>query len=280
MAYSPNSDKYIVGAATQTASGNNILLSTAGTTGLDTLGFRSFSVQINVTGTVSSGVVTFEGSNVAAGPYVTIGTWDLQATGYSAAILTTYSPATGVSRYFGGPLNFRYIQYRISTVIGGGGSLQAFTILKPTAFAPHQMSVDQTRINSLAPTQDIGNNTSGTPRVIVAGQALNHRFASAANNNSANVKSSAGRLWSIQAVNINAAIRYLKLYDKATAPTVGTDTPIMTIPLPANGVGVNITLPAGLIFTLGLGRAVVTGATDADNTATAANEQFVSLQYN
>lgn len=39
-------------------------------------------------------------------------------------------------------------------------------------------------------------------------------------------------MWSVVTSNINAAARYLKLYNKASAPTVGTDTPVLTIPLP------------------------------------------------
>jgi hypothetical protein len=39
------------------------------------------------------------------------------------------------------------------------------------------------------------------------------------------VKASAGQVYSLFVSNINAAVRYLKLYNKASAPTVGTDVP-------------------------------------------------------
>lgn len=88
-------------------------------------------------------------------------------------------------------------------------------------------------------------------------------------------------LYSVQAGNINAAVRYLKLYNKATAPTCGTDTPVATIPLPAAGVPANPDIgSAGWQFSLGLGYCIVTGAADSDTTAPAANEQFVTLGYN
>lgn len=81
--------------------------------------------------------------------------------------------------------------------------------------------------------------------------------------------------------NINAAPRYLKLYDKATAPTVGTDTPIMTILIPGNaaGAGANIEFKGGVWFNDGLGMGIVTGVADSDATAPAANEQIVHLMW-
>lgn len=102
---------------------------------------------------------------------------------------------------------------------------------------------------------------------------------STANNNSTNIKATAGTVYSISAGNINAAVRYLKLYDKATAPTCGTDTPVMRIPLPTGGANVTREFPVGAAFANGIGICIVTGATDADNTSTAANEQFVEITY-
>ena len=39
---------------------------------------------------------------------------------------------------------------------------------------------------------------------------------------------------SVDAVNTTASNKYLKLYNKATAPTVGTDTPFKTYLIPPN----------------------------------------------
>lgn len=108
-----------------------------------------------------------------------------------------------------------------------------------------------------------------------------YRKVSTANNNSALVGSAGARvLYGVFAVNTNAAIRYLKLYDKATAPTVGTDTPVLTIPLAVSGANpIIISLPYGVAFALGLGVGIVTGVADSDNTSTAAGEQIVTLLY-
>lgn len=68
-------------------------------------------------------------------------------------------------------------------------------------------------------------------------------------------------------------INYLKLYNKATAPTCGTDVPVMTIMLPPNsGTGAGLTAISfdDVKFTLGLGFCVTLNAADNDNTSVAA----------
>jgi hypothetical protein len=69
----------------------------------------------------------------------------------------------------------------------------------------------------------------------------------------------------------------VKLYNKATAPTVGTDVPEMVIRVLA---GSNIELTPGLQgyrFPLGLGIAITGLAADTDTTAVAAGQVKVKL---
>jgi hypothetical protein len=110
---------------------------------------------------------------------------------------------------------------------------------------------------------------------------LSAKFISAATTNATSVKASAGVLYCIVAFNLNAAVRYLKLYNKASAPTVGTDTPVMTVPIPASatGAGFVLPIPPGVDFSTGLAFALTTAAADADTGAVAANELFVHLIY-
>lgn len=97
------------------------------------------------------------------------------------------------------------------------------------------------------------------------------RIASSANSTNATVvKASAGDVFSVTAYNSNAAARYLKLYNKATAPTVGTDTPVMTIPMPPMAA-VNINLQS-MYFATGIGLALTTGAADSDTGAVGAGD--------
>jgi len=105
-----------------------------------------------------------------------------------------------------------------------------------------------------------------------------YQLVSAASTNSTNVKGSAGKVYGIQVNNANAAVRYLKLYDKATAPTIGSDTPVKTIMIPAGGTVV-IQSAQGIAFASGIGFGLTTEATVAGTTAVSANEHVVNLEY-
>ena len=96
------------------------------------------------------------------------------------------------------------------------------------------------------------------------------RIVSSANTtNATSAKASAGDVFFISAYNSNAAVRYLKLYNKASAPTVGTDTPVMTIAL-VPSTGFVLDLPSPLHFSTGIAYALTTGSADADSTAVGA----------
>lgn len=103
-------------------------------------------------------------------------------------------------------------------------------------------------------------------------------LVSAANTNATSVKASAGALHAIIATNANAAARYLKLYNKASAPTVGSDTPVMTIALMGNG-GVAICLDPAMDFATGIAFALTTGSALADTGAVASGEICVNGVY-
>ena len=94
------------------------------------------------------------------------------------------------------------------------------------------------------------------------------------------IKAAPGTLKSVVAVNVNAALRYLKLYDKATAPA-STDVPVHVIPLgvSATGPGCPVLPPEGLAFVNGIGFRLTTGIADNDNTAVTANDVVVSYSF-
>lgn len=157
-------DNAITGQGTQTVVGQNIILAAAGTGSTDGLGYRSVSIQIVPTGTVSSGVVSFEASNDNTNFVPLLMYDDASAT---ANPVTSVSPATGVSRFFSSPLHFRYFRARISTVIGGGGSLQAFTVLRQTSFSPDIYTITQQTAANLNAT------VTGTVAATIAATATN-----------------------------------------------------------------------------------------------------------
>jgi hypothetical protein len=108
------------------------------------------------------------------------------------------------------------------------------------------------------------------------------RVLSAASTNATSVKASAGQVYTIIATNLNAAVRYLKLYNKASAPTVGTDTPVITLAIPASATGAGFVLDTGgmgVAFATGIALALTTGIADADTGAVAANEIIINIFY-
>lgn len=103
--------------------------------------------------------------------------------------------------------------------------------------------------------------------------------SAAASTNATSAKTSAGTLVGVIGYNAAAALRYLKLYDKASAPTVGTDTPKLTIAIPAT-TAFSIDFPRGLSFALGIAYALTTGSADADTGAlTAADIVGLNVVY-
>lgn len=120
-------------------------------------------------------------------------------------------------------------------------------------------------------------------RVVLAdnGGATDTRrlLSAAATTNATSVKASAGVVYRIGGSNTAGAGRYLKLYDKATAPTVGTDTPVQTFFL-AQSAAFVLEWPAGRYFANGIAFAFTTGQADADTGAlTAGDVQNFNLDY-
>jgi hypothetical protein len=98
------------------------------------------------------------------------------------------------------------------------------------------------------------------------------------------VKATAGCLFKLRATNRTTSVRYLKLYNATAAnTTVGTTTPIDTIPLPANASDYTVLTESfgglGLTFDTALSMAVTTGFADNDTGAPGANDVIVSAYY-
>jgi hypothetical protein len=103
-------------------------------------------------------------------------------------------------------------------------------------------------------------------------QSLPKKYLSAASNNSTLVLGRSSVVKMLVAVNTTATIYYVKLYNKATAPTCGTDVPVITVPVPALATGgppVQLGVDDGLLFPLGVGFCIVAGIADNDNTSAA-----------
>lgn len=112
--------------------------------------------------------------------------------------------------------------------------------------------------------------TSATGDITGAPQAVS--FISAATTNATSVKGTPGRMLFGVFFNFAAATRYIKFYDKATAPTVGTDIPVLVLVAGASGVANFPAYAAGVKFNLGIAFAVTVNAAISDTTAVAAQD--------
>jgi len=105
-----------------------------------------------------------------------------------------------------------------------------------------------------------------------------HRLLSAAaSTNGTSIKTSNGTVTHITGRMIRASAAYLKLYDKASAPTVGTDTPRKTLYLAASA---SFDFLVDDYFGAGIAYAITTAAADADTGAlTAGDVVCLNIDY-
>jgi hypothetical protein len=94
-------------------------------------------------------------------------------------------------------------------------------------------------------------------------------LTAAATTNATLVKGGNGTVKRIVGYNAKASAVYLKLYDKVTAPTVGTDVPRKTLYLPATTA---FALDMDDYYGQGIGFAITGAAADNDTTALAAGD--------
>lgn len=129
-----------------------------------------------------------------------------------------------------------------------------------------------------------GTNTIGAVGLVpmVAGGLSTYSIIAANTNNSTLISAGPHNVYTITVYNPTATIAWLKLYDKATAPNCGTDTPKERHMIPASTSGAGAVIPSdlGTSFSLGLGFCIVTGVADNDNTAPAAGSAVINVRYN
>lgn len=145
---------------------------------------------------------------------------------------------------------------RQTIVIGDSTTDAAIIAIKTTdpAFADYGL-----------PTRDSRNGTS------------DYHLVSAGSTNTNSVKGSAAALYNVHIFNNAAYPVYVKIFNKATAPVTGTDTPVVTL-----GVQAGTQRDAvfnGMTLSLGLGVAITKVMADNDNTAVLANDCVIDVEY-
>lgn len=146
--------------------------------------------------------------------------------------------------------------------------------------ASKALAVNVTTIPTVTAT--VSTTTPNVAASATGGSTLNHKLIAAGSTNGTLVAAGTKRLLGGSVCNVSASVRYLKFYNKATAPTVGTDTPIATIALQPNTTYSLLELAAaapGAYFSLGIGYGITGAAADNDMTAITAGDVLINVLY-
>jgi hypothetical protein len=93
------------------------------------------------------------------------------------------------------------------------------------------------------------------------------------------IKATAGQVFGWYIFNAAAATSFVKFYNATAANvTVGTTTPVLTIPVPS-GSAANVFTETGIAFGTAITAAATTGVADADTTGPAATEVIINVFY-
>lgn len=115
------------------------------------------------------------------------------------------------------------------------------------------------------------------------GATMLHRISAGVTEDEHEIKATAGRLLSISATNVNAAVRYLRCANLTAANTTpGTSSVWFGIAIPGSTTGAGITQtfgPSGVAFSVALTCWIVTGQDESDVAEVAANELNVNYTF-
>ena len=126
-----------------------------------------------------------------------------------------------------------------------------------------------------------GTTNGVTPVPAVSGGPTVARIKAAASTNATSVKASAGQIYGWAFFNNTTNARYVKIYNKASSPTVGTDTPAFTIIVPGatGGSGTNVEFSMGIPLGTGIAYAITGAIADSDTTSVSADDVHGVLLY-
>jgi hypothetical protein len=218
---------------------------------LDVSQYKFISLQLTGTWVAT---VSFQGSNDGGTfyPIVTSNPSGGQAIGETS---------TTVNRLVKVPTIYKFVRIRVTAYVSG--------IVEGVAFG-HRDENSSGLVSAIGPvtlnpetTKKIGN-----VGIAQSGAAVTYqKFISATTTNATEVSSVPANISILHMENSGDGVRYVKFYNKASAPVVGTDVPLITIGIPAVSSS-SFTLPAlvGIDFSIGISFAITLGAADSDTT--------------
>ena len=153
------------------------------------------------------------------------------------------------------------------------------TVIQDTKFTSSQAPVEASIQNTPAVTISSGTVTTvSTVSAMTPAAPTAYSVESTAAALAAAIKATAGTLYEITVSNITATACYVKIYNKATAPTPASDTPIFTVLAPANTLVTFNFGPMGKRFATGIAIGATAAAAKTDTTVLAAGVQ-ISATY-
>ena len=224
-------------------------------------------VTVQSTGTFVATII-FEVSNDGTNWLAISNLYDLTSKTAAASTITV----TGKMYFI--PLITRFIRARSTAYTSGTASLKVIGGYGPSIY---NIPTDTQAVSGTV-TATVAS-TALAPSSTVGGFTTFSHIVSAATTNATSVKATAGTLGKMILTNTSASMKFVKIYNKASAPTVGTDTPVMTIGVPATSVINALDNAAGLRLTTGIAFAITGGVANNDTTAVALNDVVVDIEY-
>jgi hypothetical protein len=208
---------------------------------IDAEEYKFISIQLVGTWVAT---VTFEGSNDNT-TFYSIATTDPSANG------TGQTTAT-INRVVKVPVLTKYIRARVSAYTSGTISAVAYG---------HRDENSSGLISTLGNITLAAETTKkiGNVGLADADPQTYHQVITAATTNAESIKTSATRVTTFSLTNGTATLRYVRLYNKASSPVVGTDVSLVTITMPPNSDSGFVLPQGGLIFSTGLAFAMTMG---------------------
>lgn len=237
---------------------------------------RASNLMIFCTGTFSTVNCTFEGSLEATGDTNWFG---VQAVRSNANTIETTTGNLSAQPAYAWESSVNALKrFRVRCTARTSGT-QSWRFVQGT-YATEPIPAAQ--VSGTQPVSGTVTATVANATVLPAVPATPYFLNSAATTNGALIITGTSNVSAFYATNEGASVAYVKLYNKATAPTVGTDVPEMIIPVPAAVGGVpGVANPQigfhGFRFALGLGIAITRNAIHTDTTAIGAGEVKVKL---
>ena len=209
-------------------------------------------MQINGT---FSGTITFQVSNDNTNWVSIAGKQSSDLAGNLAT--TTTVPTIFIATLLG----YQFFRARFTAYTSGTASAVAYL---------SRESVSVTAVPS-SPTNTVVASTTSSGTTFYA-------VNSAATTNAASIKASGANFYGMSVMNASASTKYVRFFNKASSPTVGTDVPIMVVAVPATSSKEIQYVPA-MRFSTGLAVAITGGAAATDSTAVAAGDVQLMVNY-